>query len=527
MSTDTTQQPNNVEKWIIYFKKYKTLILSILVFVFLDLMILLFNFYISYRISHNATIINIAAEQEVLSQQISKDLLLFERAYNKSIAYGALLSTIEANISTFDQNLNAFDKGGELLLQNDKPIIIDPVTNRAGREAINAVKPMWQIYKNYTMDLLNEFRRSDVVEESLVTIFSREYLIKSVVVYIARNNVNLLKVMGELTHSLENVATAQTRQLRAIQLFGIFLAVLNFIYIMRYSLKKIQRKDESLTSAKKEVEIMLNAITEGVVLIDRDLIIREHYSTEMEKIFNRSDFVGKSIIKIMRDANCNQDPDVIRSYAMQWFNMAKSVQYLTDYNPIAEIEIYNTGNSMAGDGKRHLTISFARIYQQERGGVAYLLVRFKDITHGVQQYIEMTNDHLDQEKRLNIMSALIHCRVDQLPFFFHRSYRAVERMRQLLISGGELASVSASILQVLQPFKSECQESGFALLTDELEALESTIRDSMLSGAHSKGAEMKLNKILDKLAVELEFTDEVVSNTLGNRWREDRGVVAV
>jgi len=514
------------DKWRVYFKKYQALLLSILIFIVLDLSILLFNFYISHQIANNAVVINIAAKQEVLSQKISKNLLVFERAYNKSIPYSEILDDIEQSLMTFDQSLAAFDQGGELI-QADSTLQIDPVSDVAGRQAIEEAKPIWIIYKNYTQSILEEFRNEPAEEESLVTIFSREYLIKSVVGYTARNNVNLLSVMERLTKSIENSATQKTRQLRVIQLFGIFLAVVNFFYIMFYSLKKIQRKDLALLDAKKEVEVMLNAITEGVVLIDSDLIVREHYSTEMEKIFNRADFVGKPIVEILRDANCEEESDVIENYIQQWFNMAQDVKSLSKHNPIAKVQIYNSGQAQFYSGEKFLTIGFSRIFQQQ-GGVEFVLVRFKDVTERVEQNKAVNNERASQHKQFQLMSSLLNTDTDELPYFFQRGFECVKEVQQMAAyQRGEVVGLSELVPQRLHMLKQQSQSHGFETLVNHIEKLETAVRSSEINDAASINTERKWVPLLEDVNNELESIYELTSQLLGERWTKQADKLAL
>ncbi len=69
------------------FKKYKSIIVSVVIFILLDISVLIFNFYISFQISEDAAKINRAGQQRTLSQSITKNLLEFERAYHKTRDY--------------------------------------------------------------------------------------------------------------------------------------------------------------------------------------------------------------------------------------------------------------------------------------------------------------------------------------------------------------------------------------------------------------------------------------------------------
>ena len=72
-----------------YFGKYREIIWAVALFLVLDLSVLVLNFYISYQISEDALSINLAGRQRMLSQRITKSLLIAQANINQNISVDA------------------------------------------------------------------------------------------------------------------------------------------------------------------------------------------------------------------------------------------------------------------------------------------------------------------------------------------------------------------------------------------------------------------------------------------------------
>lgn len=59
-----------------YFGKYKEIVWAVALFLLFDLAVLMLNFYISFQISADAMAINVAGRQRMLSQRMTKELLI-------------------------------------------------------------------------------------------------------------------------------------------------------------------------------------------------------------------------------------------------------------------------------------------------------------------------------------------------------------------------------------------------------------------------------------------------------------------
>lgn len=405
------------------FKKYKSIMASVIVFIVIDISVLVFSFYISYQISHDTTEINLAGRQRTLSQRITKGLLEFERAYHKTRPYDAIIHDIETSMQAFDRTLIAFDVGGDVVI-DDRIFTVTPIDDPAGRQALEDAKPMWRIYKNYTADVLNEFKGRESIDEGLVTIFFRESIVKDVVVYTTKNNLALLNVMNDLTRSVEAVAAEKTQKLRRAQAIAIAVAIINFFIILLFSLRRLQKSDDELCFANAEMDVMLDTITEGIFLLDSNLAISNHYSKEMEVIFNEDSLSEKSLLLVLKNVADNFNEKGVENFLLALFDSSKKIQVLNTLNPLQELLVHVGGDS------KYLRFSYARI--ENEGNIDRVLVRVTDVSEGVLQEVALREERDRQFKHLRLISALMNSNADLLPLFFKKGFSCLNAVKSQL-----------------------------------------------------------------------------------------------
>jgi hypothetical protein len=422
------------------FKKYKTIMVSVIIFILLDISVLAFSFYITYQISQDAVEINLAGRQRTLSQRITKNLLEFERAYHKSRPYGAIIRDIEESMHLFDNTLSAFDVGGDVVI-NDRVISVLPINNAAGRRAIETAKPMWVIYKNYTADVLNEFKGRESIGEDLVTIFFRESIVKDVVIYTTHNNIALLDVMNELTAAVEYVADSKTKKLRNFQATAIVLAVVNFFFILFFSLRRLRKSDEELDFARTEMSVMLDTISEGVFLLDPSLKISRYYSKEMEFIFKNKQLKGESLAAVLNDVCDDFNYEGVSNFLYALFDKTKNINVLSTLNPLQEILV-----NVKGDDK-YLRFSYARI--EGDVGVERVLVRVVDVSENVLQEAALHDERSRQFKHLRLVAALMNSNADVLPLFFKSAFAGLNQIGQRLNDNKTNGRADLSAVEIL------------------------------------------------------------------------------
>ena len=503
------------------FKKYKSIMASVIIFIVIDISVLIFSFYISYQISHNTTEINLAGRQRTLSQRITKNLLEFERAYHKTRPYDYIIHDIETSMQIFDRTLMAFDKGGDVVI-DDRVFTVAPIDDPAGRRALEEAKPMWRIYKNYTADVLNEFKGRESIDEGLVTIFFRESIVKDVVIYTMNNNLSLLNVMNELTRSVEAVAEEKTQKLRRAQAIAIVVAIINFFIILFFSLRRLKKSDDELCFANAEMDVMLDTITEGIFLLDSNLMISNHYSKEMEFIFNDKFLKGKSLLQVLSKVTDSFNEKGVENFLFALFDKNKKMHVLNTLNPLQEFLV------RVDDQSKYLRFAYARIENDE--GIDRILVRVTDVSEGVLQEVALREERDRQFKHLRLISALMNSNADMLPLFFEKGFSCFEKIKYQLLQcqKNKCAGLDNTILRLTR-YRQEAElmalDTLVELITDFSIKLSQFSHAPTYSEKNCAELLVALKELLTYTESMSEFSNDVLSvNRLSSQENKDCGV---
>ena len=195
------------------FGKYRTLVVSIALFLLLDATVLLVNFYTSFQIANDAKTINLAGRQRMLSQRMVKSLYEVDQSLAEGQSPKSQLAELALSAQMFEETLLALDEGGMAKGSSGEPQRLEAVGPGAGRDALLAAKELWRSYSPL-VSAVNKATSSETLVPSVA----------AAVAFARSNNANLLNYMNLLTQDIERVASAKANQLRTIQLIAIFLA---------------------------------------------------------------------------------------------------------------------------------------------------------------------------------------------------------------------------------------------------------------------------------------------------------------
>jgi HPt (histidine-containing phosphotransfer) domain-containing protein len=396
--------------------KYKTIVVSIALFLLLDASVLILNFYISFEIADDAVGVNLAGRQRMLSQRMVKSLYDMELsdATNTDIAKQELQTTV----SLFDSTLTAFDNGGTVKGAGGNQVTLQKVQSSDGRAAIEAAKIIWTPYKKKLNAVLQS---NDIDDTTGVT--------ADLIVFAKENNLTLLRLMNDLTVNLENVATSKATRLRMIQTVGISLAVINFLIILFHFIRQLNSSDRALDRARSETEEILETVNEGLFLINSDLSIASQYSHALETLFARNDIAGKSLEDILSEVIKPKDLENTKRFIALLFKEEIKSKLITDLNPLKEIEVSipDTEGSLT---HKYFRFEFQRAYEGTQ--IKDILVTVSDITEKVTLERELEATKEQSQQQLEVLTGILHANPSVLRAFVDESFGAFERINILL-----------------------------------------------------------------------------------------------
>lgn len=251
----------------------RRLVAAILLFVALDMAVLVINLRIADQVAEDAVAINLAGRQRMLSQRMTKDLLLTVGATDPALATQARGEFLEA-YALFGQTLSAFTFGGQTRGGDGETVMLAPVQG-AGAEPVRQ-----------TRDLLSAIAAP--VERARV---DGSAPLNEVTNYMVRKNAEILSLMNALTSALEHNSVSRTRDLRHIQTSAFMVALLNFMVIV-YSLLRRFRAAEREKSHWQE-QARHDTLT--------GLTNRKGFFEAAERILNRAQHNGECGALILLD----------------------------------------------------------------------------------------------------------------------------------------------------------------------------------------------------------------------------------
>ena len=218
--------------------KYRGILIAVTLFLMFNLSVLGLNFYTSSTLDNDAISINLSGRQRMLSQRTVKALMTIQ----VDAAQGQFneKNTAELNkvTSLFDSTLTAFKAGGTVLDGNEKPVVLNQLTDTVAIKSVDQALQIWQPYKK----LLAPVIASKVVDE---------YTLDAATTYARNNNLALLKLMNDMTTTLENSTKAKASKLQLIQTIGLILSLILFANIVFNALRKLRASVGEIEKAQR------------------------------------------------------------------------------------------------------------------------------------------------------------------------------------------------------------------------------------------------------------------------------------
>lgn len=238
------------------------LVVAICLFLVLDCSILGINFYITVQVERDAQAINISGRQRMLSQRLTKTLLLIEKEQ------GAEFSSMEELRHVyllFSSTLKAFYQGGIVTGGDGKQYEFEAIADVLAQQYIGDTQ---QYFEPIALPV------STLIEQG----YSEIVLIQALDAAQA-NNLEILKLMNNLTYRMEQLSKNKTLSLRWIQTVAFFFALCNFILIIYIYQKRSRKADSQLQSFLN----LIDGAATSIIVLDskRKIILANKMAQEM------------------------------------------------------------------------------------------------------------------------------------------------------------------------------------------------------------------------------------------------------
>jgi two-component system, chemotaxis family, sensor kinase CheA len=474
--------------------KYREVVIAVALFLIFDLGVLVLNFYISFQISEDATAINLAGRQRMLSQRTTKAIYAVEDQIAQTGRAGDDGKELGTAIKLFDNTLKAFRDGGAVTGGDGKPVELQAVTSPKAQEAISQTQALWLPLLEKANTLLQPNPTPEQVRDAVA--FARA------------NNVALLGRMNDMTTALEQDAADRASRLRLVQTVGIVLALLNFVFILFKFIRSLRRADETAEQVANENREILSSVREGLFLITPELRVGTQIAKSSHDLFGKPVHAGDTFLDVLKPLVSNKVLQDSTDYLDLLFTPHVKEQLVQSINPLSDVQIFAT-NRLGKSVVRHLSFAFNRTILDDT--VTHLLVTVQDITQRKELEAALQEQKQGAQKEISMMLKALETDSGQLAEFAARSEKELLHvnleLRELSssTSARQSQTVIESVFRRVHAFKGEAQTLGLDVLSLEAHAMENLLAQMRGGEAPSQEAllhlPIHLESLLSKLSV--------------------------
>ncbi|MBL8482891.1 MAG: type IV pili methyl-accepting chemotaxis transducer N-terminal domain-containing protein [Rhodocyclaceae bacterium] len=484
--------------------KYRTLVVSIFLFLLFDLGVLVLNFVISSEIAQDAEAVNLAGRQRMLSQRTAKAALQIEKQAGSETPDPRLPAELALAADTFERTLHAFRNGGETVSGGGKPILLARLDDAAAQDILTRTDAVWAPYRKAMQAALAPGAGAETVA--------------AMVGRAEDTNLQLLGLMNELTTRMEAIAASKANNLRMVQVGGISLATINFVIILVHFIGHLRRADRELESARKQTDDILRTTQEGLFLLDPEYRIGTQHSRALAGMLGTGQPGGANLLDLLRPVVSQKTLDTAREYLDLLLKHEVKEKLVASLNPLDRVEI-NMSEAPGIASQRYLKFAFNRVKEGKR--VTHLLVTANDITRRVQLEQDLKES---EERSANQMSMLVELlRVDPAAMqeFLAGAGSALDGMNALLkdqTEGREAHGARINgIYRIAHRLKGDAAGLGLSSLAGNVHALETQLSElrerSDLMGEHFLPVTVRVKALF----ADLEAIQSVVTRVAAMR----------
>lgn len=167
----------------------------------------------------------------------------------------------------------------------------------------------------------------------------------------------------------------------------------------------LQQAEGTVRAAGAEMERILNTVTDGLFLLDHNLVIGSRYSKALETIFMRPNLAGVPFRSLFETALPPKTLEATADYMAILFDPNVKEKLIQTLNPLKEAE-FNFPSEGGMFETRHLDFRFRRVI--DNGAIAAVMASVTDITRSVNLARDLKAAEERTNRQLEMMLSILH-----------------------------------------------------------------------------------------------------------------------
>ncbi len=260
---------------------------------------------------------------------------------------------------------------------------------------------------------------------------------------------------------------------RYMQIAAAVLCVMLYLLVIVPMIMRLSENEETSAEVVKESKGIMNTVSEGLFLLDKDQTIGIEQSASLKQMFKSERDLEGDFFDFISQYVSQHTVQTAREYLGLLYGERVKEKLVKDLNPLNEVEI----NLVRRDGSyenRYLDFQFNRVLEDEK--LSHILVSVTDETKRVLLERELEETKIEQEAQIDLLLSVLHIDSKQLAAFFETAEVDLNEANQTLESRGhgdsEIRNKIVSISRIIHKLKGDSAALGlhkFEFAAHELE----------------------------------------------------------
>ena len=469
--------------------RYRGLIISIGIFVVLLAGLLTYASNISSEIEEDSIQSYVIAEMGNSYGELLENVQMLKLNTHQDpkspLVQGALKRAKESQ-DVFSRSLQATAKGGDYVSIDGKQYLVD-ASDKGEKKALMAeMVKKWKESK-LTVDAYLKKVEDPTADASLVD---------AALLSLQNNNARFTEITNFLLANKRVKLEERTILLKNVEIFGIVGAVLYLTLFLTYFIRKLLTADKLADEAKKETTEIMDTVTTGLFLLDKDLNIGSQYSKQLESLIGQKNVGGKNLLDVLAGFIDAKDLNTTNAFVAQLYNPRTKERLIASLNPLIRQKVHVDGN------ERFLDFNFRRVYHGK--AITRVLANVEDVTDAVLLEQKMEQEREQNDVQLEMLSTILQADRDSLNDFINNTKQRIQSINSVLKvqdeSGMSLYEKVNAIYREVHSMKGEASAlklSGFTNMAENFEANLNRLKQMpRLSGENFLGLAVQLEELI-------------------------------
>jgi two-component system chemotaxis sensor kinase CheA len=254
----------------------------------------------------------------------------------------------------------------------------------------------------------------------------------------------------------------------------ILLFVMTYIYgLIRFLReKRLQKLNSQLKEEHDEFMIMKDSLKTSLFLMDRDLIIQNHYSRLLEETLGVTNLSGRKFTDLLASSLTSAEISTVSDFFDMVFERRFEADMLDDINPLNELKYIRNGGGFV----KILHCTFTPI--DRTSGETVIMCNIEDITAKVELQKQIQREEVKHQEEMNTLFEVLQIDPGVFDDFIEDTEYEFDSINDIL-KNSRVSSKDTlvTIFQSIHAIKANAIILGLNNYSQKLHAIESYIKE--------------------------------------------------